>query len=462
MIMQTRHHNSIKMFLRTSSIFISLLLFWQSGCKKEDAGPVQNSANDHGAITAVGTPTDSPSTAMIGASGGSLLSTNGRSEIIIPPGALTTNTQISIQPVTNESPGGTGDGFSFTPVGQTFSQPVTLRFHYTASDIAGSNIHELAIATQKDDHIWYSFNTVSLDSIAGTLSISTTHFTLYSLLNKFRITPDAATIAVNATQALRVVMVGKAPNDPDPNDDLTPLNPLITYPNGNEVSWTVNGLTVGALDNGDVNPKSGSSTATYTAPATTNDMTSNPAAVTAQVDILGASKLYLISNITVLGGDKTYDVKINLIGTNMPGTSSDFSFSYSDDASFIVTTYANADSVHASSITNTNGKITDFSIHNVQCQLTPNDQGNLLDIQSVSGTVLHQLGKPDRMFLVINSTSTMFAVTETCQNQPKTIPGSSGEFDYTAQTGDLNTSTQSINLVQNTTGEVVTLTITPH
>jgi hypothetical protein len=191
-------------------------------------------------------------------------------------------------------------------------------------------------------------------------------------------------------------------------------------------------------------------------------MTSNPAAVTAQVDILGASKLYLISNITVLGGDKTYDVKINLIGTNMPGTSSDFSFSYSDDASFIVTTYANADSVHASSITNTNGKITDFSIHNVQCQLTPNDQGNLLDIQSVSGTVLHQLGKPDRMFLVINSTSTMFAVTETCQNQPKTIPGSSGEFDYTAQTGDLNTSTQSINLVQNTTGEVVTLTITPH
>ena len=459
--MQNRMSVSRKVLL--AAVFISiLLLFWQSGCKKEDAGPVQTVAMDYGTPTGVGTPTGSPSTATMGASGGSLLSSDSRTEIIVPPGALSASTQITIQPVTNEAPGGTGDGFSFTPAGQTFNQPITLRFHYTANDIAGSNIHELAIATQKDDHIWYSFDTVNLDSIAGTISISTTHFSWYSLLDKIRITPEDATIAVNATQALRVVLVGKAPNDPDPNDDLTPLNPLITYPNGNEVRWTVNGLTVGALDNGDVNPKSGSSTATYTAPATTNDMTSNPAAVTAQVDVAGASKLYLISNITVLGGDKTYNVKINFIGTNIPGTSSDFSFSYSDDASFIVTTYANADSVHVSSITNSTGKITDFKIHNVQCQLTPNDQGNLLDIQSVSGTVFHQTGKPDRMFLVIKSTSTMFAVTETCQNQPKTIPGSSVNVGYTAQTGDLNGSSQTINMVSYINEVVVTLTITPH
>ena len=452
---------SRKIVFLTALLISIQLLFWQSGCKKEDTGPVQNSASDHGTVTAVGTPTDSPSIAMIGASGGSLLSTNGRSEIIIPQGALSTNTQISIQPVTNEAPGGAGDGFSFTPVGQTFSQPVTLRFHYTASDIAGTNIYELAIATQKDDHIWYAFNTVNLDSIAGTVSISTTHFSLYSLFKKFRITPEEAEIAVNATQAVRVATVQKAP-DNDPNDEVTPLGVLVTYPNGNEVSWTVNGLTGGALDNGDVNPKSGSSTATYTAPATTNDMTSNPAAVTAQVDIPGPSKLYLISNITVLGGDKTYDVKINLIGTNVPGTSSDFSYSYSDDASFMVTTYANADSVHVSSITNSTGKITDFTIHNVQCQLTPNDQGNLLDIQSVSGIVGHGQGKPDRIYLVINSTSTMFAVTETCQNQPKTIPGSSVNVGYTAQTGDLNGSSQTINMVSYINEVVVTLTITPH
>ncbi len=158
--------------------------------------------------------------------------------------------------------------------------------------------HELAIATQKDDHIWYSFNTVNLDSAAGTVSISTTHFSLYSLFEKFRISPETAEIAVNASQALRVTTVQKAA-DNDPNDDLAPLDPMVTYPNGNEVTWTVNGLTIGTLDNGDVTPRSGSSTATYTAPPTIDDMSSNPAAVTAEVNIPGSSKFYLISNITV-------------------------------------------------------------------------------------------------------------------------------------------------------------------
>ncbi len=442
------------------TIFTSLLLFWQSGCKKNDSNPVQATAKDYGTPTGVGTPTDSPSTATSGTGGGSLLSPDGRSEIVIPSGALSESTKISIQPVINEAPGGAGVGFSFTPVGQTFSKPITLRFHYTADDIAGSNIHELAIATQKDDHIWYSFNTVSLDSIAGTASISTTHFSLYSLFEKFRITPEQAEIAVNATQALRVATVGNAPNDPDPNDDLAPLGPMITYQNGNEVSWTVNGLTIGTLDDGDVAPRSGSSTATYTAPAATNGMSSNPVAVTAEVNIPGASKLYLISNITVLGGDKSYDVKVDLTGTNMYGV--DYTFSYLDHASFVVNTYANADSIHASSIINENGQITGLTDIYSTIKCTPLDQGNLLDIQSVSGLVLHQPGKPDRMTLLIQSTSTIFGVTEVDFGHSKTYPGSSYNELYAAHSGDLNGSPQTIDLVTAIPGEVVTLTITPH
>jgi hypothetical protein len=459
--MQNRISISRKIFSIEAALISIQLLFWQSGCKKEDAGPVQATANNYGTPTVVGTPTGSPSTATIGASCGSLLSSDSRTEIVIPPGVLSASTQITIQPVTNEAPGGTGDGFSFTPAGQTFSQPVTLRFHYTAGDIAGTNIHELAIATQKDDHIWYSFNTVTLDSTAGTISISTTHFSLYSLFDKFKITPVEAEIAVNATQSVRVATV-QIPTDNDPNDEVSPLGPLITYPNGNEVSWTVNGLTGGALDNGDVTPRSGSSTVTYTAPATTNDMTSNPAAVTAQVDIPGPSKLYLISNIKVLGGDKSYDVKVDLVGTNIVGASSDYSFSYSDHASFIVNTYVNSDSIHVSSLVNTNGQITGVTNNYSTISCTPIDQGNLLDIQSVSGMVLHQTGKPDRMTLFIKSTSTIFGVTEVYFGQSKTYPGSTINTGYTAQTGDLNGPSQTINLLPDLNGEVITLTITPH
>jgi hypothetical protein len=209
-----------------------------------------------------------------------------------------------VQPVTNQAPGGAGVGYSVGPHGQTFSQPITLRFHYSPEDIAGSNLEALAVATQKDDHIWYSFNSVSLDSIAGTVSISTTHFSLYSLYNKFKIAPDAAQINVNETQVLKVATVEKAPNDADTNDDLAPLGQAITYPNGSQVSWTINGASIGTLSDGDIAPKTGSSS-TYTAPASTADMTVNPVAVTAQVDIPGPSKLYLISNIKVLGVRET-------------------------------------------------------------------------------------------------------------------------------------------------------------
>src|SRR3954468_13164170 len=96
--------------------------------------PTSPSTNTKGVATALGTPVGSPSTATIATTGGSLMSPGGRLEITIPPNALSAATTISIQPVTNETPGGTGVGFSLTPNGLQFNQPVTLRFHYTSAD----------------------------------------------------------------------------------------------------------------------------------------------------------------------------------------------------------------------------------------------------------------------------------------------------------------------------------------
>ena len=121
------------------TLIVLLCCLVVQGCKK-DEGPAQPVGPDYGTPTAVGTPIGSPSTATIGAAGGSLLSPDGRSEIIIPPGALTASTQISIQPVTNQAPGGAGVGFYLTPHGQTFNQPVTLRFHFDSSLVAGGGI----------------------------------------------------------------------------------------------------------------------------------------------------------------------------------------------------------------------------------------------------------------------------------------------------------------------------------
>jgi hypothetical protein len=70
--------------------------------------------------TAVGTPDGAPTTETIGAAGGSIASSDGALTMNIPAGALASDTDITIQPVTNTAWGGIGTGYQFTPDGLTF------------------------------------------------------------------------------------------------------------------------------------------------------------------------------------------------------------------------------------------------------------------------------------------------------------------------------------------------------
>lgn len=56
--------------------------------------------------------------------------------LTVPAGALATDTPISIQRITTTAHGGMGGGFRLEPIGQTYSQPVTLTFTYTDNDRA--------------------------------------------------------------------------------------------------------------------------------------------------------------------------------------------------------------------------------------------------------------------------------------------------------------------------------------
>jgi hypothetical protein len=293
-------------------------IFFVSCKTSSPAGPP---VNNSGTPTAVGTPTGPSSATTIDASGGTLKSPDGRLELIIPANALSAATPISIQPGTNQAPAGVGAAYSLTPNGQQFTQPVTLRFHYDSTDRLGTDIQALTVATQKDDRIWYAFNTVTLDSAAGTLSVQTKHFSWYSVLEWFKIIPDKGDVGVKGTQPLRVALLPFAPVDNDPGDDNSPLNPVNTYTNSDQVSWSVNGNSGGNQNDGTVAPASGSSSATYTAPASAKNMSSNPAAVTATVDLPGNNqffktpkKLYLISNIHV-SGEPTVSGRISLSAT---------------------------------------------------------------------------------------------------------------------------------------------------
>ena len=133
-------------------------------------------------ITSTGTPNGNPVTKTIGSSGGSVVSDDGKFTIIIPAGALKDNLDITIQPITNEAPGGIGGGYELLPSGTKFSTPVTLSYHYSADDINGSSPYFTYIATQDSTGQWTEdVLNRDLDTVANTVSITTPHFSSYVL-----------------------------------------------------------------------------------------------------------------------------------------------------------------------------------------------------------------------------------------------------------------------------------------
>src|SRR5262245_28927723 len=80
--------------------------------------------------TPKGTTLGSPVSATIGSGGGGLISADGRISLIVPAGAVTSNTTFSIQPIRNTlDTNSAAPAYRLLPEGQTFAQPVRVSFH---------------------------------------------------------------------------------------------------------------------------------------------------------------------------------------------------------------------------------------------------------------------------------------------------------------------------------------------
>lgn len=291
-----------------TGIFTLLIVATLSACGGgggSDAPPASNPPSVP-ATTAVGVTDGSlnGSGATLTTAGGSIsaLDSAGNSKLTltVPAGALAADTLINIFRITNTAHGGIGGSFRLEPDGQTFNSPVTLTFTYTDNDLADSDPEMLGAAFQTADGYWQWMGTPVIDTNAKTISLTTTHFTDFSMVKGFQIRPASKTINTNETAALRVVYcyepsVGDDALQPlgydcDGSDDnLAPLLPTADVSN-----WSVNGVTGG---NSTVGTVSGSSTtATYHAPGSVPG--SNPVAVSAQVTMSSGSAT-VVANITV-------------------------------------------------------------------------------------------------------------------------------------------------------------------
>lgn len=253
------------------------------------------------AITVVGQPIGSRIEKTIGAAGGTIATTDGKVNLVIPAGALDNDQLISIQRIENNAPLGISTfGFRFLPHGLHFKKDIQLALAYDESDMIGTSPRLAHLATQAADGSWKSTGSVSVNEASKIITASLNHFSDYSIYTDYflrtdKTSNDNATVHVNTSQEVSFTVV----NTVDRGNGLLPA--LVA---GSEVkNWSVNGidnpsplLNIGWF--GSSGPGSNFlSQRNYVAPF----RAPSPATVTVttKLDLGSLGQLFLLRNVTV-------------------------------------------------------------------------------------------------------------------------------------------------------------------
>lgn len=259
-------------------------------CKK-NADKVDGPPTDESTITPIGTPVGDAIRKTINQQGGEIVSADGNIKLIVPAGALDAAKEISIQPISNELPGGIGEAFRILPHGEQFKKPVTIKFKYQPEDLP----ELLDIAYQDSAGSWVTPSNPVVDKNNRTLSITTTHFSDWGYFKSLNLNPEEATVALGGSVDLKVTT--RFPwIDPDDVPAGQPVIKILKTPRDlrpDEIkkwSYAGDGILI-----------SRGTEAFYTAPD--QEPEANPEAVTAHVNMHRKGQFMLISNITVLAGN---------------------------------------------------------------------------------------------------------------------------------------------------------------
>lgn len=189
-----------------SNVFPYLLLFLFTGgtsCKKNPHATEPPQQQGIVSQQPKGTPVGENYTEMVGTAGGTVTSSDGLLEIEIPPGALTADTEIGIQPLRHTATSPVGKSYRLTPHGQTFKKSVTVRFNYWKyKDVLGSALAP-EIAFQKESGEWVCTGGNVNDTARKIISVQTGHFSDWALIASMELSPVTKTLGVGKTVTLK-------------------------------------------------------------------------------------------------------------------------------------------------------------------------------------------------------------------------------------------------------------------
>jgi hypothetical protein len=220
--------------------------------------------------TAVGFPTGLPVSKIIGTSGGTISDMDGIITVDIPDGALSKDTEITVQPIINFAPNGNDNAYRLGPEGTKFNKPITLTFKHR-KEISAAMPALTGIAFQDIDGIWYSTGKFTWDNEQKTVRTETKHFSDWATFDVLQLVAPHD-LKVNESGELQVLMLNLNAME---RYDLTPL----TRDNNNYQAvikqWRANGQSAETLGPfGKIVPNDGG--AVYTAPAVAPKSPQNP------------------------------------------------------------------------------------------------------------------------------------------------------------------------------------------
>ncbi len=249
-----------------------------------------------GTPTEVGKPVGAPVQKIIGPAGGSISTPDQIFTLVIPPGAIATDTTIIMQAVENKAWSGTGPGYVLSPKNLELTKPAILTWNYQESDIAGSTPEALGIAFQQQDHSWLGRNDISVDKSKKRVSTHISQLTSVAFYESYYLVPAQRSLVPGEHVDLKVFFHAG-------HEDESELAPL-TMPEllGKEQvrNWKVNGHDT----SGPTDPKYGilaatgnGASATYVAPG----LIPNPNQIAVSVDVILKSKaqLILLANLEI-------------------------------------------------------------------------------------------------------------------------------------------------------------------
>jgi hypothetical protein len=152
-------------------------------------------------------------TKTIGASGGTLTSSDGKMSIIVPAGAVTANTAFSIQPINLTIPSAEGDtAYRLLPEGITFAKPITIVYHYNAADIKGTTADLLLGTYQTAGGQWASVPS-ALNKNNNTITLTSEHFSDWAIASLLELKVKKPVLT--SLEETDIEIVGMYPADSD-------------------------------------------------------------------------------------------------------------------------------------------------------------------------------------------------------------------------------------------------------